>query len=82
MTVVANYIGQKSGEYWVNVKNANPKGMIGDGGVIRRFESEDAARNYAKQVNDTGVDSFSLSKPAGNNNPVRHEGDTFVPSSK
>lgn len=82
MTVVANYMGQKNGTYRVNVKNANPKGMLGDGGVIRYFDTEKAAREYIKQVNATGEDSFSKNISSQNNAPVRHQGDTFVPSSK
>ena len=77
MTLVANYVGERNGEYWVNVKTANPSGKIGDGGVIRRFESKEDAKKYAKLVNETGVDTFEYRKDVQNNEPVRHEGDTF-----
>jgi hypothetical protein len=84
MAVVANYIGLKnSGDYWVNVRNAEPKGLIGDGGVIRRFASEKEAKEYTNQVNTTGVDTFQLKKdePQQPLN-IRHEGDVFVSSAK
>ena len=83
MAVEAVYIGQsRDGDYWVNVKNAQPKGMIGDAGVIRRFESKQEAKEYAKKVNETGVDTFEYKSEVSSEKPVRHEGDTFELSSK
>ena len=84
MTLVAKYIGQNSDNtYWVNVKTAKPTGNLGDAGVIRRFDTEQQAKEYAKLVNETGVDTFvkcqDSEKPE---NAVRHEGDSFVSSTK
>ena len=94
MTVEAVYIGpRQGGDYWVNVKNANPTGAIGDGGVIRSFKTEDEAKAYTKTVNDTKPssqeeyklyqDKFEKSKPQSEQpQNVRHEGDVFVKSDK
>ena len=83
MAVEAIYMGQsKDGAYWVNVRNAEPKGMIGDAGVIRRFETKQEAKEYAKKVNETGVDTFEYKKDVSEEKPVRHQGDTFELSSK
>ena len=83
MTVVAVYMGQRnSGDYWVNVKDANPKGMIGDAGIIRRFDTEQEAKEYTKTVNQTGVDIFEPRQREQDNKPVRHMGDTFELSKK
>lgn len=80
MTVVANYIGQKDDNmYWVNVKTANPTGNIGDAGVIRRFNTQEEAKTYTNEVNQTGVDSFVKTNNMAEE-PVRHQGDVFVPS--
>lgn len=81
--VEARYLGYHSGEgYWVNVRNANPTGNIGDGGVIRRFKTEEEAKAYAHEVNEIGVDTF-VHKPQINDNAgVRHAGDEFIPSKK
>lgn len=92
MTVEAVYMGPKQGgDYWVNVRNANPTGMIGDGGVIRRFDSEKDAKDYAKWVNDAKPsskdeyqmyqDKFQKSEPKQEPLNVRHEGDVFVKQS-
>ena len=78
--VEAKYLGYHDGSgYWVNVRTANPTGNIGDAGVIRRFETKEAAKEYAKTVNSTGVDTFTK-QTANNDKPVCHEGDTFVSS--
>lgn len=83
MTVKAIYMGQqKNGEYWVNVRNAQPKGLIGDAGYIRHFNSKDEAKAYTKEVNETGVDSFVKQEPKQEPLNIRHEGDTFVSSQK
>ncbi len=88
MTVEAVYMGKRgTGEYWVNVRNANPTGMIGDGGVIRRFDSKEAAQGYTQQVNSARPtseaeykmyqDMFVKETPQ---QPltIRHQGDVFV----
>ncbi len=92
MTVEAVYMGPRQGDnYWVNVRNANPTGMIGDAGVIRRFKSEEEAKTYAKTVNDLKPsseeeyklyqDKFEKSKPEPQQPlNIRHEGDEFVKS--
>ena len=94
MTVIADYMGpRQGGVYWVNVRNEKPSGLIGDGGVIRRFESEDDAKAYAKTVNETKPtseqeykmyqDKFEKSKPEPQQPlNIRHEGDVFVSSQK
>ena len=94
MTVEAVYMGpRQGGDYWVNVKNANPSGMIGDAGVIRRFKTEDDAKAYTKTVNDTKPsseqeyklyqDKFEKSSPEPQQPlNIRHEGDVFVPSAQ
>ena len=51
-------------------------------GVIRRFETKEQAKAYAKSVNETGVDSFAKEHNAMPEPPVRHQGDVFVPSEK
>ena len=80
MAVEAVYKGkQNDGYYWVNVRNKHPKGLIGDAGVMRRFENDDQAKSYAESVNKTGTDTFNVNneqKPM----PVLHEGDVFVKS--
>ena len=84
MTVIAKDLGQRNGEYWVNVRNAEPKGMIGDAGVIRRFNDKSTAQNYIEQVNKTGVDVFVMKKE-DEQSPLplqRHEGDTFESAQK
>ena len=90
MTVEAVYMGpRKDGSYWVNVKNANPTGMIGDAGVIRRFDSKKDAKVYTKMVNDTKPSSqgeYQMYMDKFEKNPqnpqqpltIRHEGDVFV----
>ena len=81
MSVKAIYMGpRENGEYWVNVRNAQPKGLIGDAGYIRRFNSKDAAKAYAKEVNKTGEDTFTKNEPKQVPLNIRHEGDTFVSS--
>lgn len=83
MTVEAKYLGYHEGEgYWVNVRNANPTGKLGDGGVIRRFETKEDAKNYTQEVNSTGIDTFSYTTKPNNNNVVRHDGDEFISSNK
>lgn len=64
----ANYLGYHDGQgYWVNVKTANPTGMIGDAGIIRRFDSKEDAKAYANEVNSTGMDVFvRTTKPQEN----------------
>ena len=80
MAVEAIYKGQQNdGYYWVNVKNANPKGLIGDAGVMRRFENEKQAKEYADSVNKTGIDTF-IKKEEQKPMPIRHEGDVFIKS--
>ena len=77
MAVEAVYMGQKDNKYWVNVKNANPTGKIGDGGVCRPFSSEEAAKAYAASVNEKGVDTF-VSQDSSKELPLqRHQGDVF-----
>ena len=49
--VQAINMGERNGQYWVNVRNANPKGMIGDAGVIRRFKTEEEASIFTDVVN-------------------------------
>lgn len=80
--VEAVYVGQRGQDYWVNVRNANPQGMIGDAGVIRRFDSKEDAKAYAQQVNATGVDIFAPKPPTYNDNAIRHSGDEFVYSQR
>ena len=94
MTVEAVYIGPKqNGDYWVNVKNANPTGAIGDGGFIRTFSTKQDAKDYTAWVNKTNPsdeeerkmyqDKFEKSKPQSEQpKNVRHEGDVFVKSDK
>ena len=80
--VEAVYIGPSNdGSYWVNVKNSNPKGMIGDGGVIRRFDTKEEAKIYANKVNSTGVDTFERSHNTENSAP-RYYSDEFYYSEK
>ena len=81
--VEAKYLGYHDGSgYWVNVRNANPTGNIGDAGVIRNFETKEEAKEYAQLVNSTGVDTF-VKRPSINiDKPVYHEGDKFVSSKK
>ena len=79
MAVKAIYMGERAnGEYWVNVRTAKPKGMIGDAGFIRRFDSKKEAKEYAKTVNKTGIDHFTLADKPAQVLPIRHEGDVFV----
>ena len=83
VTLEAKYLGYHDGEgYWVNVRNANPTGKIGDGGVIRRFETKEEAKEYAKEVNATGIDTFIHTQNTNNNPNVRHVGDEFISSEK
>ena len=70
--------GSRSSIYWVNVRTANPKGNIGDGGVIRRFTSDDAAKKYADSVNKTGIDTFVSENKAPETAPQVHAGDVFL----
>ena len=94
VTVAANYIGKKpSGDYWVNVRTSRPSGLIGDAGVIRRFENENQAKAYEKLVNNTQLTSSQEYKlyqdlfvkekqePQQPLN-IRHEGDEFVKQNK
>ncbi len=79
MTLIAKDMGQTNGKYLVNVRTANPKGLLGDAGYIRRFDDKAAAKNYIEQVNKTGEDVFAK-KDEQNQAPLplqRHEGDTF-----
>ena len=46
------------GFYRVNVKNTHPSNKIGDGGMIRVFESKTDTENYVDKVNDAGMDIF------------------------
>ncbi|MBR6099589.1 hypothetical protein IKP85_07565 [bacterium] len=92
VTLAANYMGQRpSGDYWVNVRTARPSGMIGDAGVIRRFQNEEQAKAYVKLINNTPLtseqeyklyqDMFVKEKPEPQQPlNIRHEGDTFVKS--
>lgn len=79
MTVIAKDMGQKNGKYLVNIRNAEPKGLIGDAGLVRQFDDKDAAKNYIDQVNKTGVDTFKhADENVQSQLPLqRHEGDTF-----
>ena len=82
MAVEAKYLGYHENEgYWVNVRNAKPTGKAGDGGVIRRFETEEEAKAYMQGVNDCGEDTFMRSVNYAEE-PVRHEGDEFVEEDK
>ena len=82
MSVKAIYMGpREDGKYWVNVRNAQPKGLIGDAGYIRRFNSKDEAKAYTKDVNKTGVDTFSKQEQKQEPLNIRHSGDSFVSSS-
>ncbi len=80
MTVEAKYIGgDETKGYMVNVRNAHPKGMIGDAGYIRRFETDKAAKAFTALVNETGEDFYQKEqlkpeKPI----PLCHIGDDFV----
>lgn len=80
MEVQAKYMGGNDTKgYMVNVRNAHPKGMIGDAGYIRRFETDKAAKAFTTLVNETGEDFYQKEqlkpeKPI----PVRHIGDDFV----
>lgn len=79
MTVIAKEMGQKNGKYIVNVRNAEPKGLIGDAGLVRQFDDKGAAKNYIDQVNKTGVDTFvHADEIVQSQLPLqRLEGDTF-----
>ncbi len=79
MTLIAKDLGQRNGKYLVNVRNAEPKGLIGDAGIVRQFDDKKTAKNYIEQVNKTGEDVYVKSE---NNKQTstslqRHEGDTF-----
>lgn len=63
--------------YAVNVRNANPKGMLGDAGVIRVFETKEEAKAYANLVNTTGQDVF-VKNPIKDEPLKPHQGDEFV----
>lgn len=79
MTVIARDMGQRNGKYLVNVRNAEPKGLLGDAGVVRQFDDKDIAKNYIEQVNKTGEDTF-VKNEVNNQAPLplkRHAGDTF-----
>ncbi|MBR1460446.1 hypothetical protein IJ596_02280 [bacterium] len=79
MAVEAIYMGQgKDGVYLVNVRPANPKkGYLGGAGFIRRFETKDAAKEYAASVNKTGMDTFEAQNNTSQLVPQRHAGDVF-----
>lgn len=78
-SVEARYMGYREGYgYMVNVKNANPTGMIGDGGIIRRFETKEEAKEYIKSVNATGKDTFVPQNKE--EEPIPLAGDEFVPA--
>ncbi len=78
MEVQAKYIGENSnGSYSVNVKTAHPTGNLGDGGVIRTFDTKEEAKAYAALVNETGTDSYSK-KVDLPDIPTIHQGDSFV----
>lgn len=78
MEVQARYMGESSrGGYYVNVRNANPKGMIGDAGVLRMFKTEDEAKLYTDFVNQTGQDIF-IKRPKEENGKALHSGDDFI----
>lgn len=82
-SVEAVYIGPKNdGSYWVNVRNANPQGMIGDGGVIRRFDTKEEAKNYADKVNSTGTDTFEPRRESCENCEPQYYVDEFYYSSR
>ena len=79
MTVKAVMMGcDDKGMYKVNVKDTNAAGKIGGGGMIRVFETKEAAKDYVNAVNKTGVDVFEkkVDKPQEEN--VIHQGDVFV----
>lgn len=79
MTVIAKDMGQKNGKYLVNVRNAEPKGLIGDAGLVRQFDDKGVAKNYIDQVNKTGIDTFVHADENVQSQPPmqRFEGDTF-----
>lgn len=82
MTDIAIYRGSDAnGKYMVNVKSKEAAGSIGGAGVIRYFNTKEEAKEYAKSVNKTGVDTF-VKNPIvlDSNKPVNHEGDVFVSS--
>lgn len=80
VTLEARYVGgnPESG-YRVNVKNANPTGMIGDGGVLRYFDTKTEAVMYTNLVNATGKDVFTMEREYEKDRmPERYDRDGFV----
>ena len=83
MAVEAIVMGGNSQKgYAVNVRNANPKGMLGDAGIIRFFETKEEAKTYANLVNTTGVDVFLKKDPIKDEPLQLHKGDEFVKTAK
>ena len=80
MAVEAIYMGQgKDGVHLVNVRPANPKkGYLGGAGFVRRFETKEAAKEYAKSVNEKGVDTYIPQEKEAQAPTQRHTGDVFV----
>lgn len=83
MQVKARLIGGDSDKgYLVNVRNANPKGMIGDAGVIRKFKDKHEAQSYVDLVNSTGQDVFVKTDKNGNVSFSGNAGKTDVKNNK